>query len=142
MLSGRGSSATDSWKGTNVHQSLDLREAVGVTQPPSITGRLDCTCSERGFVQREWGLENICVFSQKGAKWIGSFRLSCKQNAISEACGSGGACVSQSGSHPGHWFSQPAPVRPHGTDPLHSARLTQGRAGLPVQAVPSAGQTP
>lgn len=27
-------------------------------------------------------------------------------------------------------------------DPPHSARLTQGRAGLPVQAVPSAGQTP
>lgn len=68
--------------------------------------------------------EHLCVFTE-GNKWIGDFRLSWKQNAISSAHLSGGSCVSKSGSHLGHWFSQLALMWPQRTNLPHSARLTQ-----------------
>lgn len=69
--------------------------------------------------------EHLC-FHRREQNGIGGFRMSWKQNAISKAHLSGGAFVSKSGSHLGHWFSQLAQIWPQRTNPLHSAKLTQG----------------
>lgn len=95
-----------------------------ITPPLSLTGRLGCTCSEKGCVRRDWGLGNICVFPQEGAKMDRGFPLAWKQNAMSKAHLSGGTCVSKSGSHLGHWFPQQSRMWPQRTNPPHPPRLT------------------
>lgn len=54
-----------SWKGTGVHQSLNPREAAGITQPSEHHRETRLHLLQ---LERHQDLRNICVFSQEGAK--------------------------------------------------------------------------
>lgn len=67
-----------------MHWSLSPREAAGITHSVwERHGETQRHLLREGFVQRDWGLKNICVFSQSKANW--GFLTEREQNAISKA---------------------------------------------------------